>query len=139
MLHLYWGNPLDQYRLGDKQIKSNPAKKDSEVMVDERLDMSCQCVLAAQKANRVLDCIQSSVTSRSWEGILPLYSALLRPHLEYCIQIWESQHRDMNLLEEVHRRATEMIRGMEHFCYKEKTERIGIVQPEEKQALGRAC
>ena len=49
--------------------------------MDEKLDMSYQCVLAAQKANRTLVCIPSSMASRWREGILPLYSALLRPHL----------------------------------------------------------
>jgi len=56
--------------------------------VDEKLDMSHQCVLAAQKANCILGCIKRSVASRLREGILPLYSALVGPHLESCIQLW---------------------------------------------------
>ena len=79
--------------------------------------MSRQRALAAQRANRVLGCIKRSVASRAREGILPLYSALVRPHVEYCVQLWSSQHReDMDLLERVQRRATKTIRGLEHLC-----------------------
>jgi len=68
--------------------------------VDEKLDMNGQCALAAQKANHNLGCIPSSVDSRARQGILPLYSALVRPPQESCIQIQSPQHRtDMDLLE----------------------------------------
>ncbi|KAJ7406300.1 hypothetical protein BTVI_65897 [Pitangus sulphuratus] len=78
-------------------LRIHKAKKDLGMMIDERLDMSWQCVLAAQKANCILGFIQSSLAGKA---ILPLYSTLVRRHQEYCIQLWGLQHRkDVDLLE----------------------------------------
>ncbi|KFQ75970.1 hypothetical protein N335_13986, partial [Phaethon lepturus] len=126
-LHLGRGKPQYQHRLGDERTESSPAKKDLGILAGEKLDMSRQCALAAQKANRVLGCIRRSVASRLREGILPLYSALVRPHLAYCVQLWSPQHsKDMDLLERAQRRATKMIRGMEHLSYEERLIELGL-------------
>jgi len=70
--------------------------------VDEKLDVTRQRVLAAHAVNRILGCIKRSVASRSREVILPLYSALVRPHLECCVQLWSPLHKkDTELLERV--------------------------------------
>jgi len=87
VLHLGWGNSWYSSRLGDEGVESSPVEKDLGVQVDQKLEMSHQRALTAQRANRILGYIKRSVASRLREGILPLCSALPRPHLEFCVQL----------------------------------------------------
>ena len=72
---------MHQYRLGDDLLERTSAEKGQDVLVDNRLAMSQQCVPVAKKANGIPGYIKKSMASKSKEMIAPLYSALVRLHL----------------------------------------------------------
>ena len=74
-------------------MDSSPAEKDLGILVDEKMDVTQQCTLTAQQANRALGCIPSTVGRRARDGILPLCPTLLRPSRESCVQLWSPQPR----------------------------------------------
>ena len=69
-------------------LESSPVERDVGVWVDGRLNRSQECALAAKRASRVLGCMKPSMASRLREVIVPLYTALVPPHLEFCVQFW---------------------------------------------------
>src|SRR6218665_3714774 len=123
--------------MDNRRIRQTEEEKDLGVVIHDSAKPSRQCTEAAAKANKVLGMIRRTVVSKDKNIILNLYKTLVRPHLEYCVQMWNPyMQKDKDMLEKVQRRATRMIRGYRTLTYEERLERCGLTTLDKRRSRG---
>ena len=125
------------YEMGGTILSTTVKEKDLGVTMDANLKVSEQCRIAASKANQVLGMIRRNITYKDKSLIVPLYKAIVRPHLEYCIQAWSPYLRkDIDMLEKMQRRATKLIPGLRDLRYEERLKECGLTTLETRRLRG---
>ena len=112
VIHLGKGNQQTNYKLGGKQLRSSECEKDLGVLVDSSMKFSEHCNEVAKQANSILGLISRTINNKNKDVIVKLYKALVRPKLDYCVQVWSPYlKKDINRIEQIQHRATRMING----------------------------
>ena len=87
-LHTGPGNTGVIYEMGGTILSKTVKEKDLGVSMNANMKVSEQCRIAASKGNQVLGMIRRNITYKEKSFIVPLYKAIVRPHLAYCIQAY---------------------------------------------------
>ena len=136
-LHTGSGNTGMNYEMGGTILSKTVKEKDLGVTMNANMKVSEQCRIAASKGNQVLGMIRRNITYKEKSLIIPLYKAIVRPHLEYCIQAWNPHLRkDVDMLEKIQRRATKLIPELRDLTYEERLKECGLTTLETRRLRG---
>ncbi|KAJ7424398.1 hypothetical protein BTVI_06569 [Pitangus sulphuratus] len=135
VLPLGHSNPRQHYRLGHSGWKLAQWKRTRDAGQQSQ-NMSQQRAQVVKKASGILACISNSVVSRTRAVIIPLYSALVRPHIESHVQCWTPHSKkDIEVLEHVQRRTMELVKGLEHKSYEDQLGELGVFSLEKGRSV----
>ena len=134
-------NPKNKYILDGKVMKESDHEKDLGVLTSDTLLWTDQITSCVSKTNQLICWITRNIINRDKNVMIPVYKTLIRPHLEYCVQLWNPapEHGNWSLilqLESVQRRFTRMIDGVGLLPYSERLEILKLTTLTERRCRG---
>ena len=135
-IHLRHGNMDEEYKMGNAEPGRTTQEKALRETFSADMKVSEQCGIAASKGNQILGLIRRTITYKEKQLIVPLCKAIVRPHLEYCIQAWRPYHkRDIDKLERIQRRATKIIPELKDLSYESRLLQCGLTTQETRRPI----
>ena len=101
IMHFGYNNHNNIFLLGGHILETADEENNLGVMIRKDLKASSQCIKIVKTENQILGMIKRTFTFKTKDNLLQLYKSLVRPHLEYCMQVWNPYlKKDIDLLEE---------------------------------------
>ena len=137
IMHLGYRNPGTTYSMNNTELSVTEEERDLGVLIDNKLDFGKHIKNIVGKANRVLGMIRVSFVCLNIPMFLNMYTSLVRPLLEYCVQVWSPyKSKYIKLLEGVQRRATRLVPKLKNCTYDDRLKKLGLTRLEERRKRG---
>jgi len=137
VLHFGSNNSRLDYSIEGNRLENSVEERDLGVIINESLKSDSQVNQVAVKAHRILGMIYRTIENKTKDIILPLYLALVRPHLEYCVQAWSPHYfKDINKIEKVQKRAVNMIKDIRSIDYTGKLRELNLFSMSRRRMRG---
>ena len=137
VLHIGSSNDRARYSMNGSELIKVDEERDLGVTISHDLKPSKQCSQVVKTANKLLGFIGRTFEFKSEKVILTLFNALVRPHLEYCVQFWSPYYRkDIEKLERVQRKATKMIPRLRNKTYEERLKELNLFTLSKRRLRG---
>ena len=137
VMHIGRRNHMADYHMGETRLQVVEEEKDLGVLTSNSLKFGKHIAKAAAAANKKLGLLKHTFRYWTEESLSTLYKVYVRPHLEYCVQACAPVlRRDINVLEQVQRRATKLVPSLKNLPYEERLRRLNLTTLEERRERG---
>ena len=137
IMHLGKDNPKNRYYMGGAELAVTSEEKDLGVVFDETLEFEKHIRGIVNKANRMLGLIKIGFNCLDIVSFKNLYPVLVRPLLEYCVQVWSPyKQKYIDIIERVQERATKLVPSVRNLPYEERLKKLGLTTLVERRYRG---
>ena len=137
VMHLGRNNPNKVYSIEDQILDKTEEEKDLGVIINKNFSFSTHINKSISKANQSLGIMQRTFTYMDEELFRDIYLPFVRPHLEYCVQVWSPYLRcEVDKIEKVQRRATKLVPSLHELPYEERLKKLNLTTLEERRHRG---